>query len=1382
MVATVAACGSGDSSSNRNRNSALETENEGNDKIDCDAQWDPTTSVMTLCQNFERVDIRQKGSKESVVTSSDGSTMTGNTLAIAVQQGVSKLSLKLWTRNSGGELREAGEVEFAADTAATKTFSFKPDAQKEVDRELVLGYESHEVTQTVAVTGLTKTSKAKFTVKYRLNGQTPAQNVLHAEMRALDAGGTQVGTASADVDPTRRTSDQTDEWTSLKVELKGNFMATTTSLVFVISGRDGAATSGGQTGPRISSATAKVGENEITYNSEFDEGTTQWYVTGTSFAQCSTSDGALPCITNAPFDKAFAAEVPDAGTTTTVEDTTTTVEETAPPVDDTTTTVEETPSSVDDTTTTVEETTTTVEDTTTTVAESPTETIVPPLLVPREDCYMTWDPADRTFTTCHDFAEIKVAAYGADGRYVGTESATDGDTVTIPQATANLMRYAYYSVGSKLSTSASGNLVVSQAREWMTISNNGQAVTNAFQMEPSDRPAIRIDGYYESADLKSRVSTDGKTVTWYADKMSGFENTLVLEVNGVSDADSVTVPVTTSYTYRIFANNEFGLFDYVGGGVTSTDKTPIEMDLQVGDSGGLGMVKVNVEANLVGSVQPEDFMDVNPAECAGSQPILFTNPNSPSGNNRVTITLDSDCSSVNGILAVAVIRIDDFKNGKDFEESLAWWNVSSTRYSSRISETIYLPDGHYSIMYFNPDTYFLKGIDYTVDTGGRADACKETALRIDRSSNLAVVEGCDVLAAIDVTAYPLEPGQFDKSSEESRREPDIKTSGAAIELSTLPPGWWDVQVWDRQQKVLGGVFALCAESCDMNPSADLVVDTSSLSTTGKAKVTDTACPKLESKSDIMDIGYRDESMLAYLQTDADHAPRGAWADGHYMEEGDPFTGVFEAQFSRPGSRILITTNCAVDGELKNTAEGEDSGASFVSRGLVALDAPDIPTIKPENDNFSAASDISGASEVTMNQVGATLEPGEQLAGLNAFVIDRSLITSTWLKFTASDTTRLRLSLPQIDDLGAGGLAIGMTVYRKNANGDLGYVTTNMSLAQFVFLELVDNLDFMRDALSEALAQEFFVQKDATYYVQLVGISVAKAPTTLLISNVDKGKWDPTELENFMSSTSVPDGETTTTVEDEPATTSTTSEPETTTSAVEEPTATTERVTPATTKTTQVTPTTEGSPATTAQDQTPTTSGSAPDTSAIATTSVPAGGPVTTSTTPAGSADTRMADGMLNLIRSGSQNETVPVLAGDGAPNVEIRQDATSVTLTMSDLVASVSKSGVEIDPQARVTITLQSGRRVAVSPKLKRVTIPTLNLFKGTSIKVSAFDTAGKVHSSEIKINKTLKPLVKVKGSGSSSRAPLYAAVALLILALVLVAVTRYFRKSGAAA
>ena len=1321
LVAAVAACGSGDSSSNRNRNVAIENEDGEDEEIDCDAQWDPTTGVMTLCQNFERVDVRQKGSNESNVSSSEGNTMTGNSLGITVGQGVTKLSLKLWTRNEGGQLREAGKVEFEANTAATKTFSFKPDAQEEVDRELVLGYESHEVTQTVAVTGLTRNSKAKFTVEYRLNGEAAEQNVLHAEMRALDAGGSQIGSASADIDPTRHTEDQSREWTKLNVELKGGFMASTASLVFVISGRDGASSSGGQTGPRITSATVKVGDKEISQNSEFDDGTDQWTVTDGSFAVCSETDGALPCITNAPFENAFEAAVTTESTV--APDTTIAADTTVAPD------------------TTIAADTTLATDTT----ASTQSTIAPPLLVPRVECSISWSAESRTFTSCRDFKAIKVAVYGENGRYAGSASAENSDSVQLTDELAAQVKYVYYALGRELVTDR-GTLVVSQAREWLTIPDRTQDVTDNFLMDSVENPSLREDGSPATFAVYPDEAEKEGDIRWELDR-GIIDSDYVLEVNGVAGIGNATVPAASTYSVRLYASNEFGMLDYVAGTVTSVDDSTLSIDAALPQADALGLIQIDTETSQVAEFDSENFVEGNIDECKGASPILFTNPNSPSRTNRVTITLDSDCTSVNGVLAVAIVRNDWLETDSDFALSVAWWNVSSTRYSSRMTETIYLPDGKYSIYFFNPDTYFIKGIDYQIDSGGRNNACGEMSLRIDKEIGLAIVEGCDALANIDVSAQSLMPGNLDSNDESMQTEPDIQTAGAAIELQSVPSGWWRVAIMDRQQTVIGGVFALCVTSCDIAPGGTLAVDSGSLATDGKVLVEDSGCAELESRTEDVDNPYLYEELTAFLKIDADHAPRAAWLDVNFHDDDSlEMRAAFTAQFSRPGVTALLATACQVQGDRKT----EEDPSAFTSRGLAEIAATTVPSTVPSNDGILNAVDITGASDVQIQQAGATLEDDEPLAGLSSFLFDRSLVTTTWFKFTPSSNSRVRLTIPDMGKDEFNPVTTGLTVYRSNQSGQMGFVTTNMSLAQLIWMAAMEELGDLESTLEDASAQEFDVIGGKTYYVQVVGLSFLRAPSTLRISTADEDTWSSQDTEAPDTTT----GTDTTIVSD----TTVVSDVTSTSTEVEVTTTSTEAVAVTTTPDTTVAPsTTPPAPDTTVGTDSPTT-------------------------TAPGTAGQKITEGMLNLIENGSRNETTPVLAGSGTPTIETREDAQTVTISMPDLVASVSKSGAEINPQSRVFITTKTGRRIAVSQRVKSVTIPVAGFFGNQDIKVSAYDMKGKEVASQIVVKKSIAPLVKIKGGEDSGTRKVLALIALLLVAIVVYFVTRYARRSGAAA
>lgn len=1378
LLVTVASCGSS-SDSSRNRNSALECDqivdgtvppgcdpssNGEGQKIECEAQWDPTTKVITFCDSFAKVVVRQKDKKGKSLNAGDVAEVEGGTNAVQVSllAGATKLEVDVWTLNPAGEARKAGDVEFEADKTATKKFMYMPDADQasattttpEVDRELVFGYEQHDVTQSVDTTEagagpFTKKTKAELKLKYRLNGAAPESNILSATLTAYDAAGTVLSSTTKSVDATKGGSDDADKWSELEASLRGDFMASTARIGIVISGRDGAANSGGQTGPRVTSVELRAGDRTINRNVSFDDGENDWSVANNSFSRCSLTNGALPCVTDSPFESAFASET----STTTVEDTTTTTG-----VEETTTTVE------DSTTTSVEETTTTVEPNTTTSVDEEkvtVQTIAPPLLISRDECTFSWVAAERKFSACSQFKAIKVAVYGADGRYVGSVASNDSETVTLTQEMAGSLRYAYYTLGRELTTD-SGSLVVSQAREWLSISDPTLDVTDRILLDSVDNPTLRDEGTPETIVVIPEQDTPNAEVDWILSsgdpELDLSERQYVVEVNGVRRVNGARVPLAASYAIRVYASNEFGFLDYVAGGTSTSSTTNTYLDAQLTSTAGLGLLKVNADTESVGLVDPMNFVEGSPEECAGAQPILYTDPNSPSKSNRVTITLDSDCTSVNGILAVAIVRADLFDETSDFNMSLAWWNVSSTRYSSRMTETIYLPDGKYSIFFFNPDKYFIKGIDYAV-VGANYQPCTSMALRMDTEKGLGIIEGCNALSAIDVLATSMNPATGDSNDDSEQYEPDVKTSGAAVELASVPDGWWQLIVVDRKQTAIGGLFAVCVRKCEIAADSGITVDDSALATNGTAKVNDPACSTVTERAGLLEDAQFAQGLMAFVQDDPEHAPRSTWIDPNALNKEEKLTGDFTARFARPGTQAYLATYCHADGEGKLDTDPN----WYYSRGLTSMDVSKAPTTVPANDKIENAVDITGAAEVTLQQFGAGLEPDEPLAGLTGVLFDRSLITTTWLKFTAPVTTRMKLTLPDLDSPGFDPTLTGITVYRKASKSQLGFVTTNMSLAQLAWMEGINSLSEIEQTTSELTAQEFSVQEGATYYVQVVGLSMLRHPDTLLISSVAEEEWSLADIADLVSTTIEGDGGTTTSTVEEESTTSTEAAVPSTAAA---------------STSTSTSATTENRTTTTSVAST--SSAAAPPSTDTQSSSTIGDGQTTT--TVAQTINQKITEGMLDLIENGSRNETLPVLAGSGVPTVEAREDALTVTINMPDLVASVSKSGAELSPQSRIIITTERGRHIAVSQKMKSITVPVVGFAASQQLKVAAYATDGTKLTSTVEITKKLAPLVKVDVPGNSSTSRIIAIVLLFVLALAIAFFARKARRSGAAA
>ena len=142
--------------------------------------------------------------------------------------------------------------------------------------------------------------------------------------------------------------------------------------------------------------------------------------------------------------------------------------------------------------------------------------------------------------------------------------------------------------------------------------------------------------------------------------------------------------------------------------------------------------------------------------------------------------------------------------------------------------------------------------------------------------------------------------------------------------------------------------------------------------------------------------------------------------------------------------------------------------------------------------------------------------------------------------------------------------------------------------------------------------------------------------------------------------------------------------------------------------------------------------------------------------------------MQKLVADGVRTEPEPVLApaGDEPARVEVREDAQTVTVTMQDLVASVTKSGASLDPNARILVSTNGGRRTVVSRVRENVTLPVSRAAGVQSISVTAVAPDGTVTESSIKVSKSVPALQPAEGDGSGSGFPVLPVGAAVIAAL----------------
>lgn len=960
----------------------------------------------------------------------------------------------------------------------------------------------------------------------------------------------------------------------------------------------------------------------------------------------------------------------------------------APPADEATTTTEA--AAPGETTTTTEAA---VPEETTTTTEAPQDeptptTVLPPLLVEREPCTMNWVAAERAFVACRAFAAMKVAAYAEDGTYIGSVASTGSDRVVLDESQASAMRWAYFSVGTDIGSTGQA-LPVSRAREWMSFEDPGVDGRTDFQLDPEGRPELRIESQTEEFTVYTEEMADG-------DVRLGISTfgmyTFYVESGGKIASNRVTVPAGpagSSYPWRAYTLNEFGMLSLVGSGALPGVGVTAAATVSVIEPNALGLIRVSVGDDIMFEGLMGDVQEG--AECANSQPVLFTDPNSPSGSNKVRLSFDTDCTATNGVAGMVILDMGSIiEDG--FWASLAWGNFVSTRYSNRIEETVFLPNGTYSIFFFQmfPDNFKLSGLDYAVDASTAARDCEVPALVLSADKKSARFAGCNSAARIDTYAYPISGGTDEGFDEMAER--DLATNDVVVDLTGLGEGWWRVDLVTGRWGISISSFAVCVTDCDIEPG-QATVDTAALAGSGRVSVTDDECAGLEARVVDNESTWRG-SYVAVFVKGGDGGAHRLVHENSKNPESFPFTAT--ARAGTPGE-MLVSTYCD---KFTWTEEGPQVAYSST---LSVVDASSVAAARPANDDLAAALDVTGASTVEVDLLNATEEENEPRVSA-IFDSPDAWVSTSWLTFTAPGNGEMVLTS---SDRFSDDFTAGMTVYRRDADGRLGLVASNITVANFIIVLMFGMEDF--DELANV---RFNVRAGEKYWVQL------SSPGTWADTSIIT--LQPPTQENWVA----PDTTTT-----EPPTTTSTEEPSTTT----EPPVTTTPQTSTTTSTEAVDVTT------TVADEAPSTTGApgSPDTT------VPAG-PVTP--------EQLVTEGIKELVKEGARNEPAPVLApeGDQPPRVEVREDALSVTVSMQDVVASVTKSGVVLDPAAPIVVRTGNSRPKVFSPNRRSVTLPVIPGGSAQAIDVIATDADGKVVTSSIKIAKTVTPMVSVGDNGTS--------------------------------
>ena len=669
---------------------------------------------------------------------------------------------------------------------------------------------------------------------------------------------------------------------------------------------------------------------------------------------------------NASETKTVTYLVSDPTTTTAVDETTTTLEETSVSVEDTTTTVEETPVTVEETTTTVEETSSSV---------SAREQMAATISVQETPCNVTFTAATRTVTLCESFDRIVAAAFSADGEFNETFEAS-GDSFEIPAKILNDngARFLRIAVAQKMSGL---DVATFRGEGILDIADSGADSSGTIYVSPTGTEALNNSGgdMTITAEITEAGLFDINTTWfdpyWFVDHKQE-EDFAFVTLNGekYTEFEKVKPPAPwdsgQTLAWRVYFTDGFGIPRLVASGRLALGGSS-EVDIK---DPRFTLATQRVQLLTTDGSSPEGD------PCGQVDPYLITTPNTPAKTNMVTLMVSTDCASADSILGLVVWNSN--------EEIPTFSQFKSTRYTSKLSVTLFLSDAQYDIQWGD---YTLVGEhEYVVNGGGTGGDCTQPRLDVAPDGKSAVLSNCDPGAhRMRIFADP-----YANSEDDDIRLPFRNN---VIDLTAVE---WTGYVWIELNidDIYEPDFLVCLNGCDAasksNIDATASLDVSHFSTDGtidiSAGCTNNATPqgsgweKLPGSWAWVDL-FMPSGNGSYL-----------WEAWMHLDEGKQSTE--QRSMPRTGNGIAIT-GCASsyykDGNYEDT---ETLGVDKFS-----IDGP-MPN-RPSNDQFADAPEIeAGVGKVQFSTVSATNEQGEAGSDFNQSS-DPGQFNSVWFKYVAN---------------------------------------------------------------------------------------------------------------------------------------------------------------------------------------------------------------------------------------------------------------------------------------------------------------------------------------------------------------------------------------------
>ena len=639
-----------------------------------------------------------------------------------------------------------------------------------------------------------------------------------------------------------------------------------------------------------------------------------------------------------------------------------------------------------------------------------------PIVTQKTECSVSYTAENTSLSLCEGFEWVYVAMYDTEGTYAGKVEGSGGtvelDKATIDAGGAYLLRIE---VGNKIGDTENPVFV---GDGWMTIGKGTEDSTGAILIDKSIT-WINDTGW----DANVWVRLDGSTLSvwdwWIGDQMSYIVANDQVYMNSFGNIELKNYDGTSPVTWKAFALDGMGLPRLVATGVLSQggenwvgyNSPAFEIDKET----------VAFFEGLFEPTPPDTALQTGDDPCKDVSPFMVTDPGTPSKKSMITVTIDSDCKSPGHLIGGVILGWGWFP---------VWSQFLQTKYTQRIQETVFLPDGYYVMAW---GSWNLGGWhEFVVNAGNSGVDCSNAHLRINAQEKSGTILNCNPgNKSFDVWASKASAAR----GEEWTQDVKLTRTGNVVSFADLNfTGPFYVYIagdfWSP------GLMA-CITECDYASDGQITVDQTKFDGTGKVTSNITCSPQEGEES------WGDTSYWR------------SYRDG-YAYEWDNWAIPGDEVSLNKGGDMLMTGWCGYWNEQADTFAWATSFAKTTLTGN--------PPAAPSNDNIADATVIQAAAgTIDVRTAAATAENNEPRPWWSLNIKERNY-ASVWYKMTPEKDAVFNLKSNGTN------FFPDVRVFRALDNGRLGLVGYAWFWRYFM----------------ENQAINFGVKAGVDYYIQVYG--------------------------------------------------------------------------------------------------------------------------------------------------------------------------------------------------------------------------------------------------------------------------------------------------------